>query len=107
MMIPQLDNQKKETVISLSCEQVFYCKRSHERRILEDIMLNKYSQWCFSAFLLHMLQKFKNVQDPFTLNFAKYFFESIEDIVETLLILNPENSIEITFEILVNGLHLG
>ena len=102
---PQLDNQKKETIkFLLSCEQVFcvsdLMKEEYYRRynVLSKVLYNGASQPFFYTHATKNSQKQFKIRYLGTLQNNAHF-ESIEDIVETLLILNRENSIEITFEI--------
>ena len=102
---PQLDDHKKETIkFLLSCQQVFcvsdLMKEEYYRRynVLSKVLHNGATQPFFYTHAAKKSQRRFKIRYLGTLQ-KNAHFESIEDIVETLLILNRENSIEITFEI--------
>jgi hypothetical protein len=102
---PQLNNHKKETIkFLLSCQQVFcvsdLMKEEYYRRynVLSKVLHNGASQPFFYTHATKKSQRRFKIRYLGTLQ-KNAHFESIEDIIETLLILNRENPIEITFEI--------
>jgi hypothetical protein len=102
---PQLDDHKKETIkFLLSCQQVFcvsdLMKEEYYRRynVLSKVLHNGATQPFFYTHAAKKSHRRFKIRYLGTLQ-KNAHFESIEDIVETLLILNRENTVEITFEI--------